>query len=124
MRKTIETVLVIQPQEELRSYTCSLLTDMGFRHVLQASSITQAELILDKAKIDRKPVGLIVCDDNVPEGALSIMDVCGTIPCSVISDANNPKNLRIAARLGVTAMLFRPYGKSQLTKVIRKTIGA
>lgn len=123
MRKTIETVLVVQPQEELRAYTCSLLTDMGFRHVLQASTVSQAETILENAKHEHKTVGLIVCDDTVPEGSLSMIDKCGAIPCSVISDANNPQNLRIAARLGVTAMLFRPYGKSQLTKVIKKTIG-
>ena len=123
MRKTIETVLVVQPQEELRAYTCSLLTDMGFRHVLQASTVSQAENILENAKQEHKKVGLIVCDDTVPEGSLCMIDKCGTIPCSVISDANNPQNLRIAARLGVTAMLFRPYGKSHLTKVIRKTIG-
>lgn len=118
MKKTFERVLVVQPQEELRSYTSSLLTDIGFRHVLQASTLTQAELILQNALATKKSIQLVVCDDTLPEGALALSPLCAAIPCMVISDAENPRNLRIAARLGVPSLIFRPYGKLQVSQAI------
>jgi len=108
----------VQPQEELRSYTSALLSDLGFRHVLQAATLAQAEMILENAKTNKKHIQLVVFDEDIPEGAMTLQGKVSPIPCMVISDAGNPRNLRIAARLGVASLIFRPYGKGQLSKAI------
>lgn len=118
MKMPLERVLVVQSQKELRAYTCSLLTDLGFRHVLQAESMLQAEQILASISASKKSIQLVVCDDTLPEGALAIHQKIAPVPCTVISDAQNPRNVRIAARLGISSLLFRPYGKAQLLKAI------
>jgi len=118
MKTTLERVLVVQPHDELRAYTSALLSDLGFRHVLQAPGLSQALLILDKAKANRQTIQLILCDDTLPEGALELHQRAKHIPCTVISDPDNPRNLRLAAGLGLKALLFRPYGKAQLLRTI------
>ena len=122
MKKTLERVLVVQPQEELRAYTSALLSEIGFRHVLQASSLEQASLVMENAQSKKQVIQLVVCDDALPEGALALHREAKAIPCAVIADPTNPRNLRIAARLGVPSLLFRPYGKAQIERVIAALI--
>lgn len=122
MKTLFDRVLVVQSQEELRSYTCSLLSDLGFRHVLQAANSSQAERILESAKTSKRPVQLVVFDDSLAEGSMALQMNIAPVPCMVISDAHNPRNLRIAARLGVSSLVFRPYGKDQLLRAIHQLI--
>lgn len=123
MKKSLDRVLVVQPQEELRAYTSSLLSEIGFRHVLLASTMAQAQAAVEAAQAKKQPIQLVVCDDSLPEGAIELERLIRPIPCAVIAEPTNPRNLRLAARLGVSSLVFRPYGKVQVERVVGNLLG-
>lgn len=112
-----DRVLLVQPEAELRAYTARLLAELGFRHVLQAPDAANARRLLEAARAKKHPVQLVVCDDSGGE-ALGVREMAVDVPCLLISDAANPRNVRLAARVGVRGMVFRPYGKGQLEEAL------
>lgn len=116
--KKRERALVIHQEEELKTYTSALLTELGFRHVLSASTLFMAKLTCEHAREKGYPIQLVVCDDGLPEGALTARRELSEWPFVVVTDTHNPNNTRLAAALGVSHLLFRPYGKAQLEKVL------
>jgi DNA-binding NarL/FixJ family response regulator len=122
MSTQFQRVLVIQSVPELAAYTCALLDEIGFRHIIEANNPEQAEKLLKNANEKSRPFQLIICDDDIPGGALPIEAMSGNTPLLVISQAENPANLRLAARLGLRGMIFRPYGKSQVEVALRSVL--
>jgi CheY-like chemotaxis protein len=116
--QNLERVLVVHQDEDLKSYTSTILTELGFRHVLTATSLSSAKLTCEHSLQRGHPIQLIVCDDALPEGALVTRRELRDWPCVVVTDSHNPNNVRLAAALGVTKLLFRPYGKAQMAKVL------
>jgi hypothetical protein len=114
----LERALVIHQDEELKNYTSALLTELGFRHVLTATTLPMAKLTCEHARQKGHPIQLVVCDDGLPGGALAARRELIDWPCVVVTDMHNPNNTRLAAALGVGNLLLRPYGKAQLKKVL------
>jgi DNA-binding NarL/FixJ family response regulator len=116
-----QRVLLLQSQAELRQYTTGLLTEMGVRHVLPAQDLEQARRLLEGCREAGQRVDLLVCDDGVTEGgALMALPLLGDSAVLVISDAQNPRNTRLAARLGIGSLLFRPYGAAKLAAALAR----
>lgn len=122
MKPIYERVLLVQPQEELRSYTARLLGEIGFRHVLQASTLVQAAQLLESARRKKQTVQLVVCDDSLSDGALAVQGLDASLPFLTVSDAHNPRNVRLAARGGVSRMVFRPYGMERLGRAVEAAL--
>ena len=122
MKSHFQRVLVIQSVPELAAYTCGLLDDIGFRHVIEARDAEQAEKLLKNAEEKNRPFQVIVCDDAIPGGALPIESISKNTPLLVISEAQNPTNLRLAARLGLRGLIFRPYGRVQFEEALRAVL--
>jgi len=119
MKTAIDRVLLVQPEGELANYTMSLLDEMGFRHVVHANDVPQAERLWKNALEKQRPFQFVVCDDNVFGGALSFFDLVNTTPMVVFSHATNPQNLRLAAKVGISRLVFRPYGRRQLENALK-----
>lgn len=122
MRNLYQRALVIQSGQELSAYTCALLDEIGYRHVIEASDLQQAEKLLRNAVEKNKPFQVIVCDDAISEGALAVYQHAQGIPFLAISDAENPNNLRLAAKLGLAGLIFRPYGKNEFEKALKAVL--
>lgn len=116
-----ERVLLLQPHGELRHYTAALLTEMGVRHVLAAQDLEQAQLLLYGCRSAGQNPDMVVCDDGITDGgALDVLRLVGGLPMLVVSDPPNPRNARLAARLGIKALLFRPYGQTKFSTAIKR----
>jgi hypothetical protein len=119
MKVAIDRVLLVQPEGELANYTISLLDEMGFRHVVYAGDVPQAERLWKNSIEKQRPFQLVVCDDSVAGGGLSFFDLVSPTPLVVFSHPTNPQNLRLAAKIGISHLVFRPYGRTQLEHAIK-----
>jgi hypothetical protein len=119
MKTAIDRVLLVQPEGELANYTMSLLDEMGFRHVVCANDVQQAERLWKNSLEKQRPFQLVVCDDSVSGGALSFFDLVEKTPMVVFSHATNPQNPRLAAKVGISRLVFRPYGRTQLEYALK-----
>jgi DNA-binding NarL/FixJ family response regulator len=122
MKTAIDRVLLVQPEGELANYTMSLLDEMGFRHVVHAADVPQAERLWKNSLEKQRPFQLVVCDDEVSGGGLSFFDLVSPIPMVVFSHATNPQNLRLAAKIGISNLVFRPYGRTQLEYALKAVL--
>ena len=120
MKSHLERVLLVQSEPELAKYTTNLLDELGFRHIVLAKTLDEFTEIWKNSIEKNKKFQLIVCDDEQIKSALEIKDVAISTHIIVISSPQNKNNLRIASRLGLEGLIFRPYGKSQLEKCINK----
>lgn len=122
MKSVYERVLLLQPQIELAKYTASLLDEIGFRHVICAASAAQAERLWHHSIETGRSFQLAVCDDMTPGSGLHLQSLIAPLPMIVFSDSHNPDNLKLAARMGIGGIIFRPYGKAQLARAIQKSL--
>ena len=122
MRKGLERVLVVQADGELARYTCALLDDIGFRHIIHAPDLAHAEKLWSNAISKARPFQLIVCDDEVSGGAMGVHQLTGTTPMVIFSTPQNPRNLRLAARIGIKGLVFRPYGREQIARAMETVL--
>ena len=122
MKTVFERVLVVQTTPVLANYTISLLDEMGFRHVVHASDAEQATRLWKSAQESKKPFQLIVCDDEIDAGALELTRTVGNAPLVVFSHAQSVQNLRLAARIGLSGLVFRPYGRQQLEAAVKAVL--
>ncbi|MBY0517337.1 MAG: response regulator [Bacteriovoracaceae bacterium] len=120
MKSHFERVLLVQSEPELAKYTTNLLDELGFRHIILAKSMDEFTEIWNNSIEKNKKFQLIVCDDEQIKSALQIKDVANETPIIVLSSPNNKNNLRIASRLGLDGLIFRPYGRTQLEKCVSK----
>ena len=118
MKTIFHRILLVQRQGELASYTASLLDEIGFRHVVHASDVAQAERLWKNAQEKQRPFQLVLCDDEVEGGSLALEELVAPLPLLVLSHPTNPRNLRLAARLGLNNLVFRPYGRHQLSQAL------
>lgn len=124
MKHEFHRILVVQSVPELAEYTCGLLDDIGFRHIARAETAQEATELLKKAKESQRQFQAIVCDDEIREGALALIDACEGLPVLAISDPANENNLQLAARLGLSGLIFRPYGKAHFEKALSQLLRA
>ncbi len=122
MKKNFDRVLLVQPESELSSYTSALLDEIGFRHVLHAATPEQAEQVWNSAQAKKRPIQVVICDDAIDGGALSLEQRLQAQSMVIISSEQNHENVRIAARVGLSRLMFKPYGREQLEKCISKVI--
>lgn len=122
MKKNFDRVLLVQPESELSSYTSALLDEIGFRHVLHAANAEQAEQVWNSAQTKKRPIQVVICDDAIDGGALALEERLKPQSMVIISSEKNTENIRIAARVGLSRLIFRPYGRDQLEKCISKVL--
>lgn len=122
MKTAIDRVLLVQPDGELANYTMSLLDEMGFRHVVHAADVSQAERLWKNSLDKKRPFQLVVCDDEIPGGGLGFYDTIHPVPMVVFSHPNNLQNLRLAAKIGIAQLVFRPYGRTQLEYALKSVV--
>jgi hypothetical protein len=116
MTNALQRCLVIQSDLELASYTCSLLDKIGYRHILNAHSITQAKNLIANLRESQEKIDLIVMDDAVDEGAIALKEFLKTIPTIIISSENAQNNLNLTAHFKLNQIIFKPYGRKQIEK--------
>ncbi|MFP5459438.1 MAG: hypothetical protein ACLGG7_11950 [Bacteriovoracia bacterium] len=122
MKTEYHRILVVQSVPELAEYTCGLLDDIGFRHIARAETAQEATELLRKAKEGHRQFQAIVCDDDIRDGALALIDACDGVPLLAISDPANDNNLQLAARLGLSGLIFRPYGRAQFETALAQLL--
>lgn len=122
MRTPLLRILVVQAVPELAAYTCGLLDDIGFRHITQASSAREAIELLRSARENARMFQAVVCDDGVLDGDGQLLEACGDVPVLAISGPESPHNLQLAARLGLSGLIFRPYGRAQVESAIAQIV--
>lgn len=122
MKKNFDRVLLVQPESELSSYTSALLDEIGFRHVLHAATPEQAEQVWNSARAKKRPIQIVICDNAIDGGALALEQRLKAQSMVIISSEKNTENVRIAAKVGLPHLIFRPYGREQLEKCISKII--
>ncbi len=122
MKKNFDRVLLVQPESELSSYTSALLDEIGFRHVLHAASLEQAEQVWKSAQAKKRPIQVVICDDAIDGGALALEQHFQAQTMVIISTEQNTENVRIAAKVGLNRLIFKPYGREQLENCISKVI--
>lgn len=116
MKRSLNRVILIQPNDELAQYTTSLLDKIGFRHIHRAASATDAASLFRKFEEKKEFIDLVVVDDSLEGGALALKTQLKDINTLVITKESNPNNLNLAANFNMKKIIFLPYGRKQLEK--------
>jgi hypothetical protein len=116
MKISLNRVILIQSNDELAHYTTSLLDKIGFRHIHRASSTTEALSLFKKFDEKRDPIDLVVVDDSIDGGALSLKATLKELNTLVITKESSPNNLSLYANFNMKKIIFLPYGGKQIEK--------
>jgi hypothetical protein len=92
------------------------LDTIGYRHILNAPSISQAKNLIDNLRESQEKIDLIVMDDAVDEGALALKEILKSIPTIIISSENADNNLNLTAHFKLNQIIFKPYGRKQIER--------
>jgi DNA-binding NtrC family response regulator len=115
-------VLVVGPETEPRCRLCSLLGELGLNPVL-AATLTEAEAILS-----RHALGLIFCEDVLPDGSfadfLHAVERQGPpVPVVVCSDAADWGVYLEAMEHGAFDYISRPYRRMEVEWTVSSALG-
>lgn len=116
MKRSLNRVILIQPNDELAQYTTALLDKIGFRHIHRASSTTDALSLFKKFDEKKDIIDLVVVDDSLEGGALSLKATLKDLNTLVITNESNPNNLSLYANFNMKKIIFLPYGRKQIEK--------
>ncbi len=116
MKRSLNRVILIQSNDELAQYTAALLDKIGFRHIHRAASKTDAENLFTKFMEKNEQIDLVVVDDSLEEGALSLRTKLRDLNTLVITKESNPNNLNLYAHFNMKKIIFLPYGRKQIEK--------
>lgn len=116
MKTSLNRVILIQSIDELAQYTTTLLDKIGFRHIHRASSTSDALSLFKKFSENKDEIDLVVIDDSLDGGALSLKANLKDLNALVITRESNPNNLNLYANFNMKKIIFLPYGRKQIEK--------
>ena len=116
MKTSLNRVILIQSIDELVQYTTTLLDKIGFRHIHRASSTSDALSLFKKFSENKDEIDLVVIDDSLDGGALSLKANLKDLNALVITRESNPNNLNLYANFNMKKIIFLPYGRKQIEK--------
>ncbi len=116
MKTSLNRVILIQSIDELAQYTTTLLDKIGFRHIHRASSTSDALSLFKKFSENKDEIDLVVIDDFLDGGALSLKANLKDLNALVITRESNPNNLNLYANFNMKKIIFLPYGRKQIEK--------
>ncbi len=116
MKKSLNRVILIQPNDELAQYTVALLDKIGFRHIHRAANSNDATSLFNKFSEKKDHIDLVVVDDSLEDGALSLKAELKNHNTLIITKESNPNNLNLYANFNMKKIIFLPYGRKQIEK--------
>jgi len=114
-------LLLVQASHELRTYTQQLLEEIGLHNVVGCPSAPQALELIAAAKAKKSPFEIVLCHQGEATNALELLRAAEDARVYVISQEDDPRNLSLAASLGLRRILFTPYGKEELAALLEAT---
>ncbi len=122
-------IIIVDPAAGNRQYLKKMLSDIGFKNVIEAGDGEAAWAKIDASRED-SPVALVICEWDVPKIAgldlLKKMRADETFKSSkflmVVGEAAQ-QNIVIAVKSGVNNVMIRPFSANTLTEKIAKTFG-
>ena len=112
------TILVVDDSKMQLRLTEKILTDIGYKNIVMATSVDDAKVILCKEKID-----LILSDWHMPNvsGLDFVKYVRSTkefekIPFIMVTTEHEKSNIFEAAKAGIQNYVFKPVNKDTLKK--------
>lgn len=128
--KSSMKILIVDPVAGNRQYLKKMLSDIGFRNVIEAGDGEAAWTKIDASRED-KPVELVICEWDVPKtSGLDLLkklrgdDVFKKSKFLMVVGEAAQQNIVIAVKSGVNNVLVRPFSANTLTEKLAKTFGA
>ena len=116
-------ILVVDDYKTMRSIVRSLLSQLGFNNVLEASDGVRALEILKS-----QPISLILSDWNMQpmngyEFLCEVRKVNKKIPVVMVTAENTQENFKKALEAGVTNYILKPFTGDTLKKKLTIVLG-
>lgn len=128
--KSSMKILIVDPVAGNRQYLKKMLSDIGFKNVIEAGDGEAAWAKIDASRED-KPVELVISEWDVPK--TSGLDLLKKLRSDdafkkskflmVVGEAAQ-QNIVIAVKSGVSNVMVRPFSANTLTEKLAKTFGA
>ena len=109
-----------------RQYTKKMLTNMGFKNIIEAGDINRVfEKINDT--LEKDPVQFIICDWDLPGGGglellkqIRANEKTKSIRFLMVNSEAAQQNVVLAVKSGVNNVIVRPYSSNLLMEKISK----
>lgn len=124
-------ILIVDSSPGNRQYLKKMLSDIGFKNVMEAGDGEAAWAKIEAAKEEEAPIGLIICEWDLPKlpGLDLLKKVRGDASMKatkflmVFGEAAQ-QNVVIAVKSGVNNVVVRPFSANTLTEKIGKIFNA
>lgn len=114
-------ILIVDDMSSMRFFVKKSLQKLGFNNVIEAQDGEEGYNQLKAAFTEGKPVGLVLCDWNMPKvtGLEMLAKVradkdVSTVPYIMITAENEVKNVTAAIKAGVNNYLVKPFTPDSL----------
>ena len=123
--KSSMKILLADESPGNRQYTKKMLTNMGFKNVIEAGDIKK---VLEKinATMEEDPVRFIICDWDLPGGGLELLkqiradEKTKMIRFLMVNSEAAQQNVVLAVKSGVNNVIVRPYSANLLMEKVSK----
>lgn len=113
--------LLVDDMEPLRRVVRSMLKDMGYLNICEASSAQQALQMLEKTFAINRPVNVILSDWQMPGmtgleflEAVRTTELYAHLPFVMITAEGQREQILAAIQAGVSSYLIKPISPAQL----------
>jgi two-component system chemotaxis response regulator CheY len=123
-------ILVVEDEKFMRQLVCRVLSDLGYRRVVEAEDGQQGLKILATA---REGIDLIILDIEMPVvSGLEFLRLVRTNPASpnrnvpviMLTGHSDLESLKETAKLGIHGFLAKPVSKASLEKQIKRALSS
>ncbi|MDT0595411.1 response regulator [Glaciecola petra] len=126
-KKKGDVVLVVEDDLISREIHSRLLTEIGFKNVVQAIDGMRALTVIKEQIAQDNKIILVLCDWNMPNmSGLQLLEIIRKdptlkhIPFFLISSNRNKAHIVKAIKTGVTNYLVKPISESKLSDKLKK----
>lgn len=117
-------ILILDDMPTIRMIVAGMLEDLGYENVFQAESAELGMKMLANEKFD-----LVLADWNLPgRNGIELLRWVRAqpnwdrLPFIMMTSNNDPRQISIAKKLGVSGYLVKPFGASDLIETIEDAI--
>lgn len=126
----MSSILVVEDENELASIIKENLTQEGFTDCEIANNGQDAYNACIKRLNDKKPFQLIISDWDMPVmNGIQLLEkirknaLMEDIPFVLITGVGSAETVRMASRLGVSAIILKPFDRKVLVEKVQNLLG-
>jgi len=125
--KSSMKILLADESPGNRQYTKKMLTNMGFKNIIEAGDINRVFTKINESEENEDPVQFIICDWDLPGGGgLELLkqiragEKTKAMRFLMVNSEAAQQNVVLAVKSGVNNVIVRPYSSNLLMEKISK----